>query len=179
MIAFKKIFNHIHTFYLGTVYPDISIGKDGIIDYRTEIESKNNIVVGAKSILYKHVTLYKKPQGTFTMGCGSHIAPYGYFLLGDRNLRIGDDVAIGPFCSFFCTTNTPAAAPGILHKQSYQTGDIEIGNNVFIGAHCVILPGTVIENDVAVAANSTLKGVLKSGWLYGGNPIRAIRELHG
>lgn len=174
----RVLLSRLYTFLLHWMTP-LRVGRKAFIDYRVEIGSKQNVIIGEKSILYKHVTLYKKPQGTFAMGCGSHIAPYGYFLLGDRNLRIGDDVAIGPFCSFFCTTNTPAAASGILHKQSYQTGDIEIGNNVFIGAHCVILPGTVIENDVAVAANSTLKGVLKSGWLYGGNPIRAIRELHG
>jgi len=177
MNVLKKILNRIHTFCLGTLYPTISISKHVIIDYRVEIEPKNNITIEEKSILYKHVTIYKKPQGKFTMGCGSHIAPYGYFLLGNQSLRIGNDVAIGPFCSFFCTTNAPSTAPGILHKESYQADDIEIGDNVFIGAQCIILPGTVIEDNVVIAANSTIKGNLKSGWVYGGNPAAALKEI--
>ncbi|HIP14183.1 MAG TPA: transferase [Sulfurimonas autotrophica] len=65
----------------------------------------------------------------------------------------------------------------MLFKDSYVKGDVKIGNNVLIGTHCVILPNTIIEDNVVVAANSTVKGQLKSGFLYGGNPVTIIKAL--
>jgi len=97
--------------------------------------------------------------------------------MGKQNVTIGNDVAIGPFCSIFCSTNAIPKDKEILFKDSYIKGDVEIGNNILIGTQCVILPCTVIEDNVVIAANSTVKGHLKSGFLYGGNPATVIKVL--
>lgn len=158
-------------------YSTIKLGKGSIIDYRCEIEEKNNISTGKKSVLYKHITFYKQQEGFLSIGDFSHIAPYGYFLIQKQNLTIGDNVAIGPYCAIFCSTNSIPKDRDILFKDNYVNGDVKIGNNVFIGTHCVVLPNTVIEDNVVVAANSTVKGQLKSGFLYGGNPVTIIKAL--
>jgi len=177
MIFFKKVYNKLNTIYLRTIYKNIHLENKVIVDYRCEIEQKNNICIGKKSVLYKNITIYKHEEGHLNIGNFSHIAPYGYFLMEKQNLTIGDNVAIGPFCSMFCSTNAIPEDKEVLFKDSYIKGDIEIGNNVLIGTHCVILPHTVIENNVVVAANSTVKGHLKSGFLYGGNPATVIKAL--
>ena len=159
------------------LYKTIKLGVDTVIDYRCEIEQKNNISIGNKSILYKNITIYKQIEGQLNIGNFSHIAPYGYFLMEKQNLTIGDNVAIGPFCSIFCSTNSIPNDKEVLFKDSYDKGDVQIGNNVLIGTHCVILPHTVIEDNVVIAANSTVKGTLQSGFLYGGNPTRMIKAL--
>ena len=151
--------------------------KNAILDYRCEIEQKNNISIGQKSIIYKHVTIYKSAEGTLQIGDFSHIAPYGYFLIEKQNFSIGNNVAIGPFCSMFCNTNTIPKNKEVLFKDSYLRGNIEIGDNVLIGTHCVILPNTIIEDNVVIAANSTVNGKLQSGFLYGGNPAIIIKAL--
>jgi len=110
------------------------------------------------------------------MGDQSHIAPYGYFLIEDQALTIGDDVAIGPFCSFFCSSNTYSPEKP-LFRENYDKGDIKIGNNVFIGAQSVIMPGAEIGNNVIVAANSVVKGKLDDNYLYGGSPCKPIKKL--
>jgi len=158
-------------------YRSIFLGEGSQIDYRCEIEQKNNITIGKKSILYKNITIYKQREGTFLLGDFSHIAPYGYFLIQNQNLTIGSNVAMGPNCSVFCSSNSIPEDKNILFKDSYIKGDVKIGNNVLIGTHCVILPNTVIEDNVVVAANSTIKGQLKSGFLYGGNPATKIKAL--
>jgi acetyltransferase-like isoleucine patch superfamily enzyme len=94
-----------------------------------------------------------------------------------QNLTIGNNVSIGPFCSIFCSANSIPDNKEILFKDSYIKGDVNIGNNVFIGTHCVILPNTVIEDNIVVAANSIVKGKLKSGFLYAGNPVKKIKVL--
>ena len=176
MSRVKKILNKIHTRYLN-LYKTISIDKSSWIDYRCEIESKNSIKIGKNSILYKHITIYKK-EGQFLMGDNSHVAPYGYFLMDRYNITIGDNVAIAKNCSFFCSTNSIPLEPTTLFVDSYQVGDILIGDNVFIGTNSVILPNTIIEKSVVVASNSTVKGLLKSGYLYGGNPVRKIKKVY-
>ena len=160
------------------LYQTLSLSKGVIIDYRCDIEQKNNIIIGKNSILYKNITIYKQEEGYVNIGNFSHIAPYGYFLIEKQKLTIGDNVAIGAFCSIFCSSNAISCEKNTLFKDSYVKGDVRIGNNIFIGAQCVVLPNTIIEDNVVVAANSTVKGRLEAGCLYGGNPARKIRMLN-
>ena len=176
MKVMKKILNYTYIQYL-RCHKSVILHQGTVIDYRCEIEEKSNITMGQKSILYKHVTIYKSIEGIVHIGDFSHVAPYGYFLIGKQKLHIGNNVAIGPFCSIFCSSNDIPANKDILFKDSYKKADVNIGNNVFIGAQCVILPGTVIEDNVAVAAHSTVKGILKSGYAYGGNPAVVIKKV--
>jgi acetyltransferase-like isoleucine patch superfamily enzyme len=151
--------------------------RGSMIHCSSEIRSKRNVTIGRKSILYKRQSIYLNRSGKFVMGQLSHVAPYGYFLIEDRSIIIGDDVAIGPFCSFFCSSNSYSPDKP-LFRENYEKGDIRIGNNVFIGAQSVILPDTIIHDDVIIAANSVVKGTLDSGWMYGGSPCKPIKKLN-
>lgn len=51
---------------------------------------------------------------------------------------------------------------------------IKIGNNVFIGYGAIILPGTIIEDNVIVGAGSIARGILKSNSVYAGIPVKFI-----
>ena len=150
MSRIKKTLNILYGKYLTICHRTIKLGRNTVIDHRCEIEQKNNISIGKKSILYKNITIYKQKDGQLNIGNFTHIAPYGYFLMEKQNLTIGDNVAIGPHCSLFCSTNSIPGDRNILFKDSYVKGDVKIGNNVLIGTHCVILPSTVIEDNVVV-----------------------------
>jgi acetyltransferase-like isoleucine patch superfamily enzyme len=173
----KRILSRGYRAYLAFFYKSISLAKGAKIDYRCEIDKKSNITIGEKSILYKHITIYKSQISRLTIGSHSHIAPYGYFLMGKENISIGENVAIAKNCSFFSVTNSIPTKEGVLFKDSYEYGEIVIGDNVFIGANSVILPNTRIEEGVVIGANSTVKGELEAGYLYGGNPARKIRRV--
>lgn len=56
-------------------------------------------------------------------------------------------------------------------------GRIVIGNNVFIGYGCTILPGSIIGDNVIVGANAVVKGQLNSNSVYAGIPARYICSL--
>lgn len=53
---------------------------------------------------------------------------------------------------------------------------IKVGNNVFIGANCLILPGTIIEDNVVVGGGSVVKGLLRKDYVYAGVPAKPIRS---
>ena len=55
-----------------------------------------------------------------------------------------------------------------------QLGSITIGANVFIGWGAMLLPGTVLEDDVVVGAGSVVRGHVDAGTIVVGNPARPI-----
>lgn len=173
----KKFLSRLNSKYLNLFFKTVKLKRSTIIDYRCEIEQKNNISIGKKSIFYKHVTIYKNKEGRVKIGDFSHIAPYGYLLVDNQKIVIGDNVVIAKNCSFFCISNSIPLYSSILFKDSYEKGDIVLGSNIFIGTNCVVLPKTVIEDNVVIAPNSTVKGCLEAGYLYGGNPVKKIKKV--
>lgn len=65
---------------------------------------------------------------------------------GNGNVFIDKGFQIAPH-TIFCTTN---------HKESDETLDIHIGQNVWIGARSIILPGAKIGDNVIIAAGSVV-----------------------
>lgn len=154
----------------------VKIANNSFISKGVEITNPKNVSIEKNTNLYKNTTIYLGKKGTFSMGSDSHIAPFGYYLIDNNSISFGNNVAIGPFCSFFCHTHTPAGESEIFSKN-YTDASIIIGNNVFIGSHSVILPGTIIKDNVVVAANSVVNGILEEKMLYGGSPVKPIKPL--
>lgn len=170
----KKVINKLYTNYCSLL--GATVGKNAVIASSVYISSRSKLKLGKGSILYDHCTLHLG-SGSFTMGEKSHMAPYGYVLSGKNHILIGNDVAIGPYSTFFCMSNSPYG-DSRLFRENYKHGDIRIGNNVFIGAHTVILPGCTIPDNVVIAANSVAGGHLESGWIYGGNPLEKRKKIN-
>jgi len=154
----------------------MKIADGGQLFPSLDIVNPQNVTIGSKSILYKSVTIYLGSNGNFKLGDRSHVAPFGYFLIDKNKVEIGHDVAIGPSCTFICHSNAIQGASK-LFCENYDDGDIIIGNNVFIGAQCTVLPGTIIKDNVVVASNSVVKGLLESDTVYGGSPARQIKKI--
>ena len=62
-------------------------------------------------------------------------------------------------------TMTTALRAGFA-AMKYKTAPVEIGNNVWIGANCVILRGTKIGDNCVVAAGSVIKGRVPGEYPY-------------
>lgn len=63
------------------------------------------------------------------------------------------------------------------YKNSDLFKPIIIGNNVFIGFGAIILPGTIIEDNVIIGAGSVVKGTIKRNCVYGGIPAKNICSI--
>lgn len=134
--------------------------------------------LGEHARLYWGGEVLTHGTGRLTLGAHSHIAPHFYCLIGSSRLQIGERVAIGPRCMLFCHSNAiPADVTATAFVDCHTDADIRIGNNVFIGAGVIVLPGAVIGDNVVVAAGSVVKGELAPGWLYAGQPARKVKAL--
>lgn len=113
-------------------------------------------------------------RGRLCIGRGSYIGPYCY--LGSfHDLIIGQDVLIGA-SSYLITVNHCYSSCGMpVSEQGYAGDRIEIGNNVWIGAHVVILPGVRIGNGAVIGASSVVRTTVPEGEVWAGVPAKFIK----
>jgi len=156
----------------------VTIGGNASLHKSVDVQNPRNVFIGEASVIYKNTSIYPGENGKFRIGKNSHIAPFGYLLIDKNTLEIGDNVAVGPFCTFICHSNN-IEGENELFTKNYLDGDIKLGDNIFIGAQCTILPGTVIEDNVVIASNSVVKGRLNSNYVYGGSPAKEIKAIKG
>lgn len=62
-------------------------------------------------------------------------------------------------------------------KDADIFGKIVIGNNVFIGINCTILPNTTIGNNCIVGAGSIVRGKFPDNTVIIGNPAKVIMKM--
>jgi maltose O-acetyltransferase len=58
-----------------------------------------------------------------------------------------------------------------------QGTPVTIGNDVWIGGNCTILPGVTIGNNVVVAAGAVVTKDVPDNCLVAGVPAKVIRKL--
>ena len=84
-------------------------------------------------------------------------------------IEIGDNVTFAPRVHVLCHDASTKVFLGYT-----KIGRVTIGNNVFIGADSVVLPGVTIGNNVIVGANSTVTHDIPEGMVAAGCPARVL-----
>lgn len=113
---------------------------------------------------------------------GRHVH-MGHDVYGNFNLTLVDDadIYIGDYCMFAPNVTIATAGHPIdadLRRQGLQFNmPVHIGNNVWIGAGAVVLPGVTIGDDVVIGAGSVVTKDIPSGVVAVGNPCRVLREI--
>lgn len=65
----------------------------------------------------------------------------------------------------------------VLPDVSDIFGKVSIGDDCFIGAHCIIMPGVTIGNKVIIGAGSVVsKSFKEEGIIIAGNPARKVGD---
>lgn len=89
-------------------------------------------------------------------------------------ITLGDNVHITRDCLFITHDG------GTLIYRQYVndleiTKPIEVGNNVYIGARSIIMPGVIIGNNVVIAAGSVVTKNVPDNMVVGGVPAKFIK----
>lgn len=100
---------------------------------------------------------------------------YNVTILDIAPVHIGDYVMIGPN-TMICTVGHPMSPMG-RRKHLGQAKPITIGDDVWIGGGCTILPGVTIGNNVIVAAGAVVTKDVPDNSLVGGVPAKVIKKL--
>lgn len=99
----------------------------------------------------------------------------GVTMLDNAEIRIGDNVLIGPNVQFY----TPSHSLDYRSRRKWETFSrpITVEDDVWIGGQVVICQGVTIGARSVVAANSTVTRDVPPDTLVGGSPAKVIRAL--
>lgn len=84
-------------------------------------------------------------------------------------ITVGDNVTIAPRCHILAHDASTKVPLGYT-----RISPVVIGNDVFIGADSIILPGVTIGDKVIIGAGSVVTKNLDSNGVYVGNPSRRL-----
>lgn len=109
---------------------------------------------------------------------GSHIyANFNLTLVDDTHIYVGDHCLFGPNVTV-CTATHPIHPP-LRSREAQYNLPVTIGENVWIGAGSVILPGVTIGDNSVVGAGSVVTKDIPANVVAMGSPCRVVREIGG
>jgi len=63
-------------------------------------------------------------------------------------------------------------------RERKKVAGVSIGDNSFVGAFSLLMPGTVIGRDCIIGAGSVVRGLVPDGSVVLGNPGQVIRSVY-
>lgn len=103
--------------------------------------------------------------------CSNH----NLLILDSAKVKIGDNVLIGPNCSFYTSTH-----PINYKEREYGTElakPITIDNNVWLGGNVVVLAGVTIGENSVIGAGSVVSKNIPPNTVAVGNPCEVIKTI--
>ncbi|MFI0369550.1 acyltransferase [Actinomadura sp. 1N219] len=155
-------------FPVGAIYgePWISIGDHTLVG--THVTISAGFVPG----LDLGPDVVVRIGGSCSIGRGTHI-------VGHQSIDIGDDVFTGP--NVYITDQNHSY--GDLHtpigRQWPENNPVVIGDGCWIGTGAIILPGTRLGRNVAVAGGAVVRGEFPDHAVIGGVPAKILRSHDG
>jgi maltose O-acetyltransferase len=96
----------------------------------------------------------------------------GCHLFGE--ISIGNDVSIGPQTVIWARNHIYKSRLKTISEQGHVSSKIEIGDDVWIGAHCTILSGVKIGKGAVIGAGCVVVKNVEPYTINVGNPSRVI-----
>ena len=109
------------------------------------------------------------------MQVGSNLKRLGGVILDPSHcwlIELGDNVTLAPRVHILCHDASTKTFLGYT-----KIGRVTVGDNVFIGAESVVLPGVTIGSNVIIGAGSTVTHDIPDNTVAVGSPARVLCSL--
>lgn len=123
------------------------IGKGVILRPRLRVKFPWNLEIGDRCWIGEGVWIHN--QDKVTIGHDSVVSQETFITTGSHDVRGTMDLIVKP---------------------------VEIGSGVWITSRCIVQQGVQIGDDAIVTPGSVVHKSVPAGWVFGGNPVRAIKE---
>lgn len=183
MYLAKKIFNKLNLRRqiegMNLIAPNVKRGSNTVI---TGSRISGDITIGDNCKITRCEIQGRVTIGNFTSLSGPNIDIYsllnrvtiGNFCSIARNVSFQEyNHNYQNFTTYFVGFNLEGKES--LKEDVISKGAIEVGNDVWIGTHCVILSGSTIGTGAIIAANSVVSGNIPPYAIAAGSPARVIK----
>lgn len=103
-------------------------------------------------------------------------ANFNFTAVDDTHIYVGDYTMFGPNV-ILATAGHPILPK--LRQEAYQYNmPVHIGNNCWLGAGVIVLPGVTIGDNTVIGAGSVVTKDIPSNVVAVGNPCRVLREIN-
>lgn len=146
-----------------------------MISTRAEVEWSPNLQLGAGTIV-SSFTKIKTSDGVFRTGRKCGFATGCFIATGPGGIELGDHVVCGPNVAIVGVNYRYAELEVPFEEQGITSTGVRIGRNVWIGANCTILDGTVIGDNSIIVPNSLVNRRLPPNIIAQGIPAKVILQ---
>jgi virginiamycin A acetyltransferase len=160
----------------------ISIHPTARVSRLADVEDStrgSSIVIEANVVIDSFVKI-KPAGGTGNVVIGqSTVINSGCVLYTGNGIAIGMRVAIAANCVLAPVNHEYRDRSRSFRDQGFSAskGGIVIESDVWIGAGCVILDGSIIRTGCVIGAMSLVRGEVEAFSVQCGNPLRLIRRI--
>jgi len=143
----------------------ITLGDHVWLNQGVEINALHHVSVGKGTTLQRNVTI-------------------------NGDVRIGEECLLAPNIFVSSTSHVHDYLPGVRIREQerkisreaflqHYNKPIVIGDDVWLGANVVLMPGVIIGSHVVIGANSVVNIDIPSGTIAAGVPVRIIKKRPG
>lgn len=133
----------------------------------------SKLTVGGGSVVDSFVKF--KPAGGLGDVCigENTVINSGCVLYYGNGIVIGNHCAVGANCTFAPVNHEFKEGNRLIRDQGFRPskGGIVVEDDVWIGANCIILDGSIIRRGAVVGAGSLVRSELMAYTVYYGNPV--------
>lgn len=183
MSVLKKSLRHLKfqiSDHLARLRPTLIQGLSYGKNCRIYDSVRFRVTDGGKCLLGHGVSIERLGEitaggGEITIGGNSFIGQ-GTIIVSKLRISIGKNCLIAENVTIR-DQNHRFGAQGLIHESGFNVKEIEIGDNVWIGAKACILAGVRIGEGSVIGAGSVVTKSLPSRIVAAGNPARVLRKI--
>lgn len=100
---------------------------------------------------------------------------FGCTFVDDTHIYVGDHVMLGP--NVVIATAAHPIAPALREKGLQYNKPVRIGNNCWLGAGVLVMPGVTIGDNSIIGAGSVVTKDVPANVIAVGNPCKVLKEI--
>lgn len=153
--------------------PDnVLLGMDWELEQKRVARLRADLKACGDGVSFGRNVMVRTP-GSVTIGSGCHLNDFVH-ILGAGGVELGNHVFIANHASIISLTHPVDVVS--LAEAAYVYKPVAIDDDVWIGAHAVILPGVRLGRSCVVAAGSVVTKDVEPYSVVGGTPARLMRH---
>ena len=156
--------------------PSLHLGKKVSIGRRVRFKlvSGGKVIIGNGSALEEGVFIHAE-GGTIIIGSNSFIGANSQIVAHER-ITIGNDALIAAMCVVRDADHGFKDLSVPIRLQGHIVHPVEIGDDVWLGAHVVVTAGSVISDGAIIGANAVVRGAIPPFAIATGVPAKVIKQ---